>query len=99
MPNIEDFQRRLGAINVHELGDKECLRRLCQLRGEFSAGSPSTLGQAFHFVDSLNGRIAEVMGLDTDTEFGIEDCSFFIESLDKGMSVETLALMFAGSAI
>ena len=94
---IEEFRKELDGINIHELGEKECLKRLCRLRIEFSPNSPSALGQAFHFIDSLNGRIAEVLGLDTDTEFDVGDCAFFIEVLEKGMNVSTIAAMFIGS--
>jgi len=89
-----DFEKELKGINILELGPEKYLRALCELGLRFCPNGPSELGMAFQFKESLCGRVAGVIGINTDTKFQGQDFQHFIESLDAGLPVDVIAENF-----
>ncbi len=98
MPTMREFQKKLSDLNVHELGEEIYLKSLCELGLEFYVNRPSELGEAFHLRGSINGRIAEVLGV-ADTEFISENMRDILDALNEGRSVETISRMFTGAPV
>ncbi|MBI2278725.1 MAG: hypothetical protein HYU81_01520 [Candidatus Brennerbacteria bacterium] len=82
------WRHSLDACNVHTLGEKETLARLCEL-----GANPPEIEQSEYreFASSLRGRMAEILGVNCDYEFSEEDLFEIITHLRNGKEVREIA--------
>lgn len=90
----QNWRQAIDGVNVHALGERECLKKLCELgRYPFITGENS-----YEFVNTLRGRIAEILGINCDIELSPEDLEEILAHLENGKELKEITRHCFGAA-